>query len=257
VTGPWRDRLAVVLPPIVFGVAVLAVWEAVVKVGDVKPYLLPAPSAIWSQFVDSFGPIREAAWATGLNALVGIAVGTVVALVAAVVAARSRIVDGLATPLSAAMNAIPIVALAPLFNTMFSTTSSVPRRLVVAIVVFFPVFVNTARGLREVAPVHRDLARAYAVGPWTFARTVQLPGALPFLFTGFKLAAPLAVIAAVVVEYFGGRQTGLGSRITSAASSTAYPRAWAFVVAACVLGLVFYLVVLALERAATPWRRQP
>ncbi len=86
-------------------------------------------------------------------------------------------------------------------------------------------------------------------------RLVRLPAALPFFFTGLRQASSLAVIAAVVAEYFGGLQNGLGSRITSAAANTAYPRAWAFVVGACVLGLVFYLAALLLERLVMPWRR--
>ncbi|WP_256789517.1 ABC transporter permease subunit [Frankia sp. AvcI1] len=248
-------RGRVFLPPLVVAVVVLGAWQAFVDLDDVQPYLLPSPSAIAHQFREHTGPIRSAAWVSGVNAAVGLALGAIAGLVAAVVAARSRLIDGMLAPVAAAMNAIPIIVLAPLFNAMFSTTSSVPRRAVVAVVVFFPVFVNTARGLREVAPVHRELMRSLAVGPWRFARTVSLPGALPFFFTGLRLASSLAVIAAVVAEYFGGRQNGLGSRITSAAANSAYPRAWAFVVAACLLGLLFYLVVLAVERAATPWRR--
>jgi NitT/TauT family transport system permease protein len=130
----------------------------------------------------------------------------------------------------------------------------VPRRLVAGIIVFFPVFINTLRGLREVDPTHRELMTSYAAKGWTFTRLVRLPGALPFVFTGLRQASSLAVIAAVVAEYFGGLQNGLGSRITSAASFTAYPRAWAFVVGACLLGLAFYLSTLLLERLAMPWK---
>ena len=152
------------------------------------------------------------------------------------------------------LNALPIIAVAPILNNMFESTSSIPRRLVAAIIVFFPVFLNTLRGLREVDPVHRELMHAYAAGGWTFAVKVRLPGALPYVFTGLRQASSLAVIAAVVAEYFGGLQNGLGSRITSAAAFTAYPRAWAFVVGACLLGLAFYLTTLLLERLAMPWR---
>jgi NitT/TauT family transport system permease protein len=251
---PGRARLGLVLPPILFGIGLLLLWEAFVTVAGIKPYLLPKPSAIAAQVASNVDDIVEAAKATGANALVGLLVGSVLALAAAIVAARSRLADGLLAPVAAAMNAVPIIALAPLFNTMFSSTSTVPRRMVVAVVVFPPLFVNTVRGLRQVTPVHRELLESYAASPWALTRTVRLPGALPFVFTGFRLASSLAVIAAVVAEYFGGLQDGLGSRITSAASNSAYPRAWAFVVAACVLGLACYVVMLAVERAAMPWR---
>ena len=247
-------RTARVLTPVVVGVLFLLGWQLLVVANDIKPYLLPKPTAIWQQLDRNFADIVGTATVTGTNALVGLVVGAALGILAALVASRFRVVDSLLVPLAAAVNAMPIIALAPIFNTMFSTTSPVPRRLVVTLVVFFPLFVNALRGLRQVAPIHRELLDSYAAGGWAFARTVRIPGALPFVFTGLRLAASLAVIAAVVAEYFGGRQNGLGTRITSAAANTAYPRAWAYVAAACALGLLFYLVATVLERIATPWR---
>jgi NitT/TauT family transport system permease protein len=244
-----------VLPPVLVAVLGLGGWELVVKVGRIAPYILPAPSAIWSELVEQRGNVWDAALASGSNALVGLIAGAVLGVLAAMLASRFTLLGEVSIPLAAVLNALPIIALAPILNNMFESTSSVPRRMVAAIIVFFPVFVNTLRGLREVNPTHRELMESYAAGGWTFARLVRLPGALPFVFTGLRQASSLAVIAAVVAEYFGGLQDGLGSRITSAAAFTAYPRAWAFVVGACVLGLVFYLSTLLLERLATPWRR--
>lgn len=252
---PRSRPLVQLAAPLVVGVLALALWEALVRVGDVQPFVLPAPSAIGTALQGSADLVVRAAGASGLNALVGLVAGSALAVLVAVLTARSRLLERMLLPLSAAANAMPIVAIAPLFNTMFTSTSGVPRRLVVTIVVFFPVFVNTVRGLRQVDPVHAQLLQSYAVGSWALTRTVRLPGALPFLFTGLRLASSLAVIAAVVAEYFGGLQTGLGSRITSATSNSAYPRAWAYVTAACVLGLVFYVATLLLERLATPWHR--
>ncbi|MEP7055646.1 MAG: ABC transporter permease subunit [Actinomycetota bacterium] len=249
-----RPDLSHVLPPIVAGVGFLLLWQGFVVARKIQPYVLPKPTAIWDQLTANAAGILQAAKASGTNALVGLLVGSILAIAAAILAARSRLADELLTPVAAAVNAMPIIALAPLFNTMFSSTSAVPRRLVVSVVVFFPVFVNTARGLRQIDPVHQELLQSYAATPWQLTRTVRLPGALPFVFTGLRLASSPAAIAAVVSEYFGGLQTGLGSRITSAASNTAYPRAWAYVVAACALGLSFYLIALLLERIAMPWR---
>ncbi|MCW6010252.1 ABC transporter permease [Micromonospora sp. CPCC 205371] len=249
-----RGLVRGLLPPLVVGVGGLAVWELTVKVGKVAPFILPAPSAIWEQFWLSRSVIWQTGLATGANALVGLIAGALVGILAAMAASRFRLLGEVSIPVAAALNALPIIALAPILNNMFDSTSSIPRRVVVSIVVFFPVFINTLRGLREVDPTHRELMDSYAASGWTFTRLVRLPGALPFVFTGLRQASSLAVIAAVVAEYFGGLQDGLGSRITSAASNTAYPRAWAFVVGACVLGLVFYAVALGLERLATPWR---
>jgi NitT/TauT family transport system permease protein len=242
------------LPPLIAGVAAIVAWQLTVTLGRIAPFILPAPSEIWGQLVEQRRNVWEAALASGANALIGLIAGSVVAVLAAMVASRFRPLAEISIPFAAVVSALPIIALAPILNNMFETTSSIPRRLVAAIIVFFPVFLNTLRGLREVDPIHQELMRTYAAGGWTFARKVRLPGALPYVFTGLRQASSLAVIAAVVAEYFGGLQDGLGSRITSAAAFTAYPRAWAYVVGACLLGLVFYLTTLLLERLAMPWR---
>jgi NitT/TauT family transport system permease protein len=240
-----------VLPPILLGVVGLLLWEAMVAVLKVPPYLLPAPSDIVKQLALVAPALWLAILATGTNALVGLVVGGLLAIGLAIVASRLRFVDQLIAPVVAAIAVVPIVALAPVLTNMFGATSESPRRVIVSIVVFVPVFVNTLRGLRQVQPVHRDLLRAYAASSWQLTRTVTVPGAVPYIFTGLNIASSLAVISAVVAEYFGGLQNGLGSRITSAASNSAYPRAWAYVFGAIVLGLVFFVATLALERLAS------
>jgi NitT/TauT family transport system permease protein len=243
-----------VVPPVIVGVAAILAWQLVVTAGRIAPFILPAPSAIWAELVEQRVNVWDAALASGENALIGLIGGAAVGVLAALAASRFRALSEVSVPFAAVLNALPIIALAPILNNMFESTSSLPRRLVTAIIVFFPVFLNTLRGLREVDPIHRELMTSYAAGGWEFARKVRLPGALPFVFTGLRQASSLAVIAAVVAEYFGGLQDGLGSRITSAAAFTAYPRAWAFVVGACLLGLAFYLSTLLLERLVMPWK---
>jgi NitT/TauT family transport system permease protein len=245
------SRAAQVWPPVAFGLGALVLWELVVRATGVPEFLLPAPSAIAAQVVAGFGTIVDTSLVTGGNALVGLVAGFVLGVGLALLAARSRLVSELTMPVVSAAAAVPIVALAPVFTTMFGSTTELPRRLVVTIVVIVPVFVSTARGLAQVAPVHHDLMAALAASPAQVSRFVRLPGAVPYIMTGLRLAAPAAVIAAIVAEYFGGLQNGLGSRITSAAANTAYARAWAFVVASIVLGLLFYLAGLLAERVVT------
>ncbi|WP_327139874.1 ABC transporter permease [Nocardia sp. NBC_01327] len=247
------------LPPVLFGVTMLALWQLLTVAAGVPSFLLPSPSAIAEAFSSNFDAIAKAAVATGTNALIGLFVGAFLGIAAAMLAVRFDVVGGLLGALSAGAAAVPIVALAPLLNSMYSTTTDFPRRLVAAIVVFFPVFVSTVRGLRQVPQVQSDLMTAYAATGWQITRTVRLPAALPHLFTGLRIAAPGAVIAAIIAEYFGGLQHGLGSRITSAAANTAYPRASAYVTAAMILGLLFLTAVLVLEQLTrrprtTLWR---
>jgi len=131
-------RLRAVLPPVVVGVGLLVGWQLFVQVRHIKPYLLPAPSAIWHQIAVNRGGIVHAARVTGANALVGLLAGTALGVAAAALASRFRILGELTTPVAVAVNAIPIIALVPIFNNMFSTTSAIPRRLMVTIIVFFP-----------------------------------------------------------------------------------------------------------------------
>ena len=248
------ERIRTVVAPIVFGVLALAVWQLLVTVLRIQPFVLPGPLAIGQQFGLRAPFILQAALITALNALVGLALGTVLALAAAMLAAALRAIDELSAWIVTALSVVPIVALAPVLYTMFGASVQTARVLVAAVAVFVPVYVTTLRGLRTVRPIHRDLMRAYAASRWQATRAVTLPGAVPYFFTGLRIASSLAVISALVAEYFGGPFTGLGKSITSAVSSSNFPLAWAFVLGAILTGLVFYLVTLALETAAT-WHR--
>jgi NitT/TauT family transport system permease protein len=152
---------------------------------------------------------------------------------------------------------MPIVALAPLLNNMYSPLSPLPRREVVAVSAFVPIFFNVYRGLSRLSSVHRELMHSYAASQTAVLRTIRIPGALPYFFTGLRVASSLAVIAAVVSEYFGGLQDGLGSRITSSVGASDYPGAWASVLGAVVLGLLFYIAAVVLERVVLGPRAAP
>lgn len=252
-----RARVLSVVTPLALGVAFFGLWEWLVVSQDIKPYLLPKPSAIWEQITLNWQVIWPAMVATGTNALIGLVAGTLVAVVAAFVASRFKLLGEMTAPVAIAVNAMPIIGLAAIFNIIFDSTTSVPRRLVVTLVVMFPVFVNVLKGLTQVDPVHAELMRSYAASDTVILRKVRVPNALSYLFVGLRLAASLCVISAVVAEYFGGLQNGLGNKITSAAANSNFPRAWAFVAAACWLGLAFFLVGVAAERAVTGRLRPP
>jgi NitT/TauT family transport system permease protein len=252
VSRSTRHALSLVWPPLLFGAVFLLLWETAVRVFDFQPYFLPAPSAIWEAFRTNTSLIWEATKVSGLNALIGLLVGTAIGIAMAFLLARYRLVDDLLKPLAIALNAIPIFVLVAVFNNMYPVTSEVPRRLMVTLVVYFIVLINVARGLREVGAVHLELMRSYAASDVTILRKVRVPNAVPYLFTALKIAAPAAVITAFVSEYFGGLQNGLGSRIVSNIALSNNAEAWAYVLGACLLGLAFFLAAVALERVATP-----
>jgi len=251
-TSSIASAASAVWPPVVFGIVFLAAWQAAVRVLDLKPYFLAPPSEIWSEFVQNASFIWAAASVSGANALVGLLVGTTLGVSMAFVLARFNVVNKMLTPLAVALNAVPIFVLVAVFNNMFSITSEVPRRLMVTLVVYFIVLVNVARGLRQVDPTQLDLMRSYAAGDVVVLRKLRVPNAVPYLFTALTIAAPASVITAFVSEYFGGSQNGLGSRIVSNIAISSNATAWAYVFAACLLGLAFYLVSVSLERVATP-----
>ena len=239
-----------VAAPVLVGVLVLVVWQVLVSVVGISDYLLPGPAAIVEQFVQFAPAIGTATVVTGVNALAGLVVGSLLGILLAALAARWSALDMMSAPVVAGLAVVPIVALAPVLNSMFGADSQMGRQTIAALASFVPVFVNTLRGFRQVRPVHRDLMRAYAASPGQVLRTVTLPTAVPFIFTGIRLASSLTVISALVAEYFGGPRGGLGAMISTSAATSAYARAWAYVFAAILLGLLFYVVALLLERLA-------
>lgn len=247
-------RVSHVVAPVVVGILGLGLWFLLTDVIGVGEFLMPRPGDVAEAFADSRDAIWQGVLATGLNALVGLILGGLVGIVLAGLASWSWVVDGMTAPLVAAAAVVPIVALAPVLNTMFGVSAQTGRQIIAAIAAFVPVFVNTLRGLRQTTPQQRDLMKSYAASSWQIFGTVTLPTATPYVFTGLRIASSLAVISALVAEYFGGPRDGLGSSISSAAS-TNQARAWAYVGGAIALGLIFYLVTLAAERFSQ--RRHP
>ena len=247
------NRLRFIWPPILVALVFLGAWQVLVVVQNIKPYLLPAPSLIATNFASSISMMWETGLYTGTTAFLGLLFGTLMGLILALLAQRLVVVNKLITPLAAGLAAVPIICLTPILNNMFDITSRTPRVLVTMIIVFFPIYVNVTRGLLQVQPVQLELMRSLNAPPRKVLRLLRIPNAIPFFFTAMKVAAPLSVIAALVSEYFGGPQQGLGSRIASSAANSAYGRAWAYVVSAIIVGLVFYLAVLLIERWTTPW----
>lgn len=243
-----RRWTGLVVPPVLFGIVVLALWQGLVRLLDVKSWVLAAPTDIWHEVTAHPSQIAEAAGNSGLNALIGLVIGCVVGVLLAALCSRVTVLGHAITPLVAALAAIPIVCLAPVLMHLYGLTSAVPRRGVVAIAAFVPMFINTLRGLGEISTVHQELMSSLAASRTAVLRLIRLPGSLPHLCTGLRVAASLAVISAVVSEYFGGLQNGLGFRISDQAHATNYPGAWAAVLGAVVLGLLFFLAALLVER---------
>jgi NitT/TauT family transport system permease protein len=249
-----RNSVSVIVP-VTFGGAVIALWQLFVGWRNIKPYILPTPSSIWHEIVHSSALLRDASMVTGKNAIVGMLLGILLGTSTALITNRFCFLSELVTPIAAAISAVPIVVIVSILNNMFPLGSQVARRLMVMIIVFFVVFVNMARGLRQSDATQVELMRSYAASEQQVMRKVRLPNAMPFLFTAIKIAAPISVTTAFVSEYFGGTQDGLGQKIPAAMSNSKFPLGWAYVGAACLVGLLFFAAANILEFVAVPWQR--
>jgi len=240
--------------PIVVGVGGLLLWELSLQIIQPEGFVLPPPSAILVSFVANFDVIWAATKNTGYVVVTGLIGGVTLGILWSLLVARFRVADETLTPLAISLNAIPIIALAPIFNAWFGLLSPVSNQAIVVILVFFPVFINTTKGLTDIAPTEIELMHSYAASSWQITRTVRIPNAMPFFFTSLKIASSLAVIGAIVAEYFGGRQDALGPLIVQNAGLTRYTDAWAAVLAGSVMGILLYLLSGLFERVAMPWK---
>ncbi len=243
----WAPALAI----LVLG---LVGWELAVQAFGIQKFLLPKPTEIATAFWEQRSVLWPAGWYTFTEALWGFVAGTSAAIAAALVLARFRPLGAALMPYFVAGSAIPIIAFAPIANAWFGIEKS-SKIFVAAVLCFFPVLVNTLRGLLSVKPQQVELMRSYAAGNTAVFRRVRIPTSLPYLFTSLKVASVLAMIGAIVGEYFGGSQEQLGIQIKNSAALFQFETAWAAILVACILGIGFYLAV-ALAEAVT-MRRYP
>ena len=248
-----RHRLKGLVPAGIAFFAVIAVWEGAIRLFDVQAFVLPAPSVILGRFIETSDVIWSFGFNTMVEALAGLIAGTILGVAVAFGTIRWVPVREGLMPFAIAANSIPIIALAPIANGMFSITSSVPKMVVVAIVVFFPVMLNTARGLLDVDADEVELMRSYAATPREVMWRVRVPHALPYFFSAMKVVSVLSITAAIVAEYFGGSQEVLGQYILNRASLLVFPDAWAGILVASILGVALYGFVLLAERLVMPW----
>jgi NitT/TauT family transport system permease protein len=239
-------------PPLLTAVLVLVLWEGVVRGFGIRPILLPTPSAILTAFVGDLPRLGNAIWTTGRAAILGFVIGGIAGFTAGAVAARFAWLREGVLPMGVAFGAIPIVATAPIFNLWFSALSVWSNAAVVALVVFFPMLVNTITGLTAVAPGHAELVRSLAMPRWSVFAKLQVPTALPYVFGALRLGAALAVIAAVVADFFGGFRSSSGFFIKTLMATADYTGAWATVLALCLFGLSLYGLVALVERRTIP-----
>jgi NitT/TauT family transport system permease protein len=241
------------LPALVVFAVVIAVWEGSIAAFHIQQFLLPRPSAIVKTFWTARHSLWPAGWTTFKEALGGFFIGSGLGLAVATVVGRFRGVGTALMPIAIAANAVPIIAFAPIAGAWFGEVSPHSKMAIAAVLCFLPVMVNTLRGLSSANPRQIELMRSYAASELEIWRRVRVPTALPFVFTALKVASVLAMIGAIVGEYFGGSFNALGVLINSDAQVFDFVTAWAGILVASLLGLALYGAVAGTERLVVRW----
>jgi len=239
--------------PALFGAWVLVFWQLLTQAFDVPRVLLPAPSQIWQSLVASYDTLAADFVQTVLHSvLFGLTAGCALGFGVGVLIDRSPFLQRGLLPLAALASTVPLVGIAPIMVMWFGFDWH-SKAAVVVIMTFFPMLVDTLAGLREAGHMERDLMRSYGASYWRTLWSLRIPVALPFVFNAMKINSTLAMIGAIVAEFFGSPVSGLGFRISTEAARLNMGLVWAAILVAALAGSILYGALGAVERWATFW----
>ncbi|PSJ64846.1 ABC transporter permease [Kumtagia ephedrae] len=249
----WARVLLRLVIPAIFGLWLLIFWEAITRGAGIPFILLPPPSAVGARIANSLPILAADVRQTIFKAaLAGYAMGCAAGFVVAILADRFGFLRRGLMPIGNLVSALPIIGVAPIMVMWFGFGWE-SKAAVVVIMTFFPMLVNTVAGLTASGHMERDLMRTYASSYWQTLFKLRLPAAAPFIFNALKINSTLALIGAIVAEFFGTPVVGMGFRISTEVGRMNIDMVWAEIAVAALAGSVFYGVVALFERAATFW----
>ncbi|WP_180898390.1 ABC transporter permease [Martelella soudanensis] len=247
------SRIAWFAVPVIFGISLLVLWEGAVIAFDIPPILLPAPSDVWARLTTSVPILWADFRQTFMKAvLIGYALGCGSGFIVAILIDRSPFLKRGLLPFGNFVSALPIVGIAPIMVMWFGFDWP-SKAAVVVVATFFPMLVNTIQGLSSASDMERDLMRTYAASWSQTLIKLRLPAAWPFIFNALKINSTLALIGAIVAEFFGTPTVGMGFRISTEVGRANIDMVWAEIAVAAVAGSAFYGVVALIQRAVTFW----
>jgi len=247
------SRVVRIFVPTLFGVTLLILWEGIARGADIPTVLLPPPSMIWERLIGSLDTLRADFVQTFLkSALSGYVMGCGAAFLTALAIDRSPFLQKGLVPVGNFVAALPIIGIAPIMVMWFGFDWH-SKAAVVVVMCFFPMLVNTVEGLKASETMQRDLMHTYAGSYWQGLMKLRLPAAMPFIFNGLKICSTLALIGAIVAEFFGTPTVGMGFRISTEVGRMNIDMVWAEIAVAALAGSVFYGTVSLIERMVTFW----
>ena len=239
--------------PLLFGLWVLVFWELLVQAYEVPKVLMPAPSVVWASLLEGAPALQGDFVQTVLHSvLIGLAVGSGLGFAVGVLIDRSGFLQRGLLPVASLASTVPLVGVAPIMVMWFGFDWQ-SKVAVVVIMTFFPMLVNTVAGLAAASHMERDLMRTYAADWFQTLLKLRLPAAWPFIFTALKITSTLALIGAIVAEFFGTPIVGMGFRISTEVGRMNVDMVWAEIAVAAVAGSAFYGAVALIERIVTFW----
>ncbi|NTF42907.1 ABC transporter permease [Rhizobium rhizogenes] len=248
--GNYGLRLLI---PAIFGAWILIIWEAVTRGAGVSLVLLPPPSSIGARIAGSLPTLwTDVEQTIFRSVLIGYIIGCASGFIVAILADRFAFLRRGLLPIGNFVSALPIIGVAPIMVMWFGFDWQ-SKAAVVVIMTFFPMLVNTVAGLAAAGNIERDLMRTYASSYWQTLFKLRLPAAAPFIFNALKINSTLAMIGAIVAEFFGTPMSGMGFRISTENGRLNLDMVWAEIAVAAIAGSVFYGVVAILERMTTFW----
>jgi NitT/TauT family transport system permease protein len=246
-------RAARMAVPLLFGLAVLILWEGIVRAFAVAPVILPAPSVIGAKIMAELPVLWQDFAQTILKgAIPGFLIGCGAAFVTAIAIDRSPFLQRGLLPIGNFVAALPIVGLAPILVMWFGFDWQ-SKAAVVVVMVFFPMLVNIVAGLQASDRMQRDLMATWGASYWQSLWKLRLPAAMPFVFNGLKIASTLALIGAIVAEFFGSPIYGMGFRISTEVGRLGLDMVWATIAVAALAGSALYGLIALIERGVTFW----
>lgn len=247
------NRFINLLVPALFGFSILILWEGFVRGFNISPILLPPPSAIAVRFSGSMSILWEDFVQTFIKgALSGYVIGCSAAFITAVAVDKSNFLKRGLLPVGNFVAALPIIGMAPILVMWFGFDWH-SKAAVVVVMVFFPMLVNTVAGLNAKDNIQHDLMKTYGASYWQNLLKLNLPAAMPFIFNGLKICTTLALIGAIVSEFFGSPTRGMGFRISTEVGRLSLDMVWAEITVAAFAGSAFYGLMALIEKGVTFW----